>query len=898
MKLTGKAAILAATVATSAILPLSISAAEFTVTNDIAYVDGGGASQVGNLYLPKKVTSSTPMVLTIHGGAWAGGDRASWRGVAEFFAKDLGYAAFNIEYRLAGASARWPACGDDCVAAAQYLLSSEFKSRYGFGYDKIWICGGSAGGHLALWTLVNLPANKVAGCIAISPIGDPAPDYAKHPSRYSALFGDTIDLDAMNPCLRITAGMAPVLITHAPEVDQVVPIESSKTFAQAYRAAGNSVNYFEYPCDLEPNEAGHCIWRPGSSPHRLINSLESKIAFFARNPTTTGEWTARAMGVSAVNRTAVGTVASVDLQFGDGNGLTNRLYLAYGEAYGGDHMVDWEQTQFVGEVTDDMSSLHVNMPGGRNFKFFLDVPFPGNQIGVPVKNVIGTGTQYIDTGVHLRGGDDLRCTFSPAVVANMGLFGTRTAADKENIGATCFNGGKFFLDYNSSEWEKYRLMTAASSANRSYDIVLSANERSVSGVTNAPNKELCEDVFTTTYSCYLFKISGSPFCAIPAQGAVSAFSIERNGGYVASYVPYRFGETYGFFDRATGAFFTAVEGSGDFSGTEDASLSTPLTSVTETIRAEKSLVEIPPRTISSCTLVKDGGVKFFDLVFGTDNGLSNKLYIAYGVRDKGTNPVAWEHLEYLGVVAPETNAWRVAVPSQAWHCRFFLSLPTGENVLPVALGSIVGGGSGYFDTGFKINGGDAVQARVLPAQYNSGYIFGSRGSSANNRNVVASFLSGRFLIDYNNSNYAPYRYTGTQSEGYNVNRWFDVVASSEERSATDVASGTKESNSATCSDTFVTATNCYLFFSAGQAESAQKFSGKITSFTITRDGGLLTSLSPCRIGSQYGFYDRVNGRFISAVEGTFSGEEDAAATPLFSVSDDIVARRMFEISFR
>ena len=379
---------------------------------------------------------------------------------------------------------------------------------------------------------------------------------------------------------------------------------------------------------------------------------------------------------------------------------------------------------------------------------------------------------------------------------------------------------------------------------------------------------------------------------------MSAFSIERNGGYVASYVPYKFGETYGFFDRATGVFFTAVEGSGDFSGTEDASLSTPLTSATETIRAEKSVVEIPPRTISSCMLVKDGGVKYLDLVFGTDNGLSNKLYIAYGGKDKGTNPAAWAHLEYLGVVAPETNTWRVAVPSQAWHCRFFLSLPTVENMLPVALGSIVGNGTGYFDTGFTINGGDAVQARVMPTAYEAGYIFGSRGSNASDRNVVASFLSGRFLVDYNNRDYATYRYTGAQSEGANVNRWFDVIASPEERSVTDIAAGTKDSNSATCLHTFVTAANCYLFFSSGQNSSARKFAGKIASFTITRDGGLLTSLSPCRIGSQYGFYDRVNGRFVSAVEGTFSGEEDAAAAPLFSVSDDIVARRMFEISFR
>ena len=870
---------------------LTATAATFSMVADIPYVNDSDASHVGNLYLPKKVTSSTPIVLTIHGGGWTSGDRASWRGVSEFFVKNLGFAAFNIEYRLAGTGKRWPACGDDCVAAAEYLLSNEFKSQYGFGYDKIWICGGSAGGHLALWTLVNLETNKVAGCIAISPIGDPSLDYAKNASRYSALFDGAVNLAAMDPCARITANMAPVLITHATG-DQVVPIESSQSFANAYRTAGNQVTYFEYPDDLEPNEAGHCIWRPSSSPNRLIDSIERKIAYFAGVANTTGEWTARTMDVMAVNRASIGTVMSVDLRFGAGNGLTNRLYLAYGDTYGGDRIGGWERHSFIGEVTDEVTTLHVNMPAARNYKFFMDVPFPDNQIGVPVKDIVATGSQYVDTGIRLRGGDDLRCSFKPAIRANMGVMGTRTGLNEEHVQVT-YASETFIFDYGSNpadseNYKKYRVVTETCATNVWYDLVLSADERSVSLDDKGKNTTHCPDEFYTTYSCCLFKVAGKPAIHDCAQGAVSAFSIERGGLYLASYIPYKFGDTYGFFDRVTGSFVTAVAGSGEFLGTEDASAETPLTSATETIGLGRTIVERSPRVIQSCIIVKDDDIKYLDVVFGVDNGFANVLYLAYDERDRGVDPNAWANLERIGTIPSYTNSWRVAVPQTARHCRIFLSMPVDGDSLPVALGSIVGNGSGYFDTGFTIKGGDSVQARAK-ATYRNGVVFGSRESSANVRNVLACFATGYISIDYNNSDYSLYRLTTAQDEGKYVNRWFDVLTSSEERSATDVANSTKEANSTVCPDQFETFTNCWLFYASGKMPSdiMSRFTGEIASFKMVRDGYLLTSLSPCRVGNEYGFYDCVNGNFLSAAEGTFSGVEDSDAAPLFSVSDDM-----------
>ena len=71
-----------------------------TVVRDIVYNAVAGQDGLGDLYLPADVRPDTPVVLTIHGGGWGGGDRASWSGVADFFRTDLGFAAFNIEYRL------------------------------------------------------------------------------------------------------------------------------------------------------------------------------------------------------------------------------------------------------------------------------------------------------------------------------------------------------------------------------------------------------------------------------------------------------------------------------------------------------------------------------------------------------------------------------------------------------------------------------------------------------------------------------------------------------------------------------------------------------------------------------------------------------------------------------
>ena len=246
------------------------------VIRNIRYLGDGDPQHVGDLYLPARPTAATPVVLAIHGGGWVKGDRKSWSGVAEYFWRDLGFAVFNVEYRFRSAQTPWPACGDDCVAAARHLLDGKLAA-YGVRPSRIWTCGGSAGGHLALWTALSLPSERVAGAISVSGVADPVPDVPLHGFRYRHMIGE--GLPDMSP-LRLIKGKGPrVLLTHATG-DQVVPIASARNFERAYRAAGNEGTLFEYPETVRPGLTGHCIWIPKSNPHRLIPEIEKAISAF------------------------------------------------------------------------------------------------------------------------------------------------------------------------------------------------------------------------------------------------------------------------------------------------------------------------------------------------------------------------------------------------------------------------------------------------------------------------------------------------------------------------------------------------------------------------------------------------------------------------------------------
>lgn len=102
-------------------------------------------SQTLDLYLPAPTGSPAPLVVLIHGGAFAMGDSSMEAQKAQALV-DAGFAVASINYRLSG-EALFPAGAQDAKAAVRFLRAN--AEEYGIDPDRIGAWGSSAGGWLA-----------------------------------------------------------------------------------------------------------------------------------------------------------------------------------------------------------------------------------------------------------------------------------------------------------------------------------------------------------------------------------------------------------------------------------------------------------------------------------------------------------------------------------------------------------------------------------------------------------------------------------------------------------------------------------------------------------------------------------------------------------------------------
>ncbi|MGH3378240.1 MAG: alpha/beta hydrolase [Actinoallomurus sp.] len=96
--------------------------------------------------------------LHIHGGGWTFGSAAAQDVLLWRLARAAEVAVVSVEYRLAPEHP-YPAGPDDCEDAARWLVANAERE---FGTDRLTIGGESAGGHLAVVTLLRLGAQAAA----------------------------------------------------------------------------------------------------------------------------------------------------------------------------------------------------------------------------------------------------------------------------------------------------------------------------------------------------------------------------------------------------------------------------------------------------------------------------------------------------------------------------------------------------------------------------------------------------------------------------------------------------------------------------------------------------------------------------------------------------------------
>jgi acetyl esterase/lipase len=185
-----------------------------------------------------------PLLVWIHGGAWAGGNKEN-APVARIVPQ--GFAMASIRYRLSQ-EAPMPAQIEDCLDAIRFLRAN--AARYGYDASKIGVWGSSAGGHL-----VALVGTMGAGEAKVQAVVDwYGPTHLRRmsmwPSRMdhdspaspeSRLVGGPVQAnakltDAANPITYVTSDDPPFLIQHG-DADPLVPMEQSELLLAALKAA-------------------------------------------------------------------------------------------------------------------------------------------------------------------------------------------------------------------------------------------------------------------------------------------------------------------------------------------------------------------------------------------------------------------------------------------------------------------------------------------------------------------------------------------------------------------------------------------------------------------------------------------------------------------------------------
>ncbi|MCS7305945.1 MAG: alpha/beta hydrolase [Thermoguttaceae bacterium] len=126
-----------------------------TIERDVPYGAVGERTLVLDIVRPKQEPKEPmPVVVFIHGGGWAGGNKQAGLPLLPPLA-EKGYFCVSVGYRLSG-EAPWPAQIHDCKAAIRWLRAN--AKKYNINPDKIGVWGASAGGHLAL--MVGLSADQ------------------------------------------------------------------------------------------------------------------------------------------------------------------------------------------------------------------------------------------------------------------------------------------------------------------------------------------------------------------------------------------------------------------------------------------------------------------------------------------------------------------------------------------------------------------------------------------------------------------------------------------------------------------------------------------------------------------------------------------------------------------
>ncbi len=272
---------------------------------DLVYAPVSAAQKL-DIYWPAEGDGPFPVIVSIHGGAFMGGDKRDVQLVPMLEGLSRGYAVVGVNYRMSG-EAKFPALVHDVKAAIRWIRAH--AAAYRFDPARIAVWGGSAGGYQALM------AGVTAGVLELEDLrlGNPAQSSAVQAvvawfpptdfllmdaqlmdsglmlcgveshcdadSPESLLLGRKITevpelVRAANPETYIRAGAPPFLIQHGLK-DDTVPYQQSANFAAKVRAILGEAHV---TLDLFP-DAGHSdpVFGAPENVARVLNFLDGSL---------------------------------------------------------------------------------------------------------------------------------------------------------------------------------------------------------------------------------------------------------------------------------------------------------------------------------------------------------------------------------------------------------------------------------------------------------------------------------------------------------------------------------------------------------------------------------------------------------------------------------------------
>ncbi len=125
-----------------------LTAGNATTMLNVSY--GTESAQKMDIYLPSgRTTTSTKVIIMIHGGGWTSGDKSDFTAFVDTLKRRMpGYAIVNINYRLsANPFNLFPTQERDVKSAVEYILAKSNEYQIS---DKYVLMGASAGAHLAM----------------------------------------------------------------------------------------------------------------------------------------------------------------------------------------------------------------------------------------------------------------------------------------------------------------------------------------------------------------------------------------------------------------------------------------------------------------------------------------------------------------------------------------------------------------------------------------------------------------------------------------------------------------------------------------------------------------------------------------------------------------------------